>query len=105
MSFYSQIERESNPYRAVQNETKLEECMTKILLEYSQAPDQIPPFSHSVSLRNDLAIESLSLVSVLLRIGDALGVDLVESGFELGRLETFGDLVTLAKTLQAAVEP
>jgi hypothetical protein len=49
-------------------------------------------------LQNDLAIESLSLVSLTLRLGDELGVDVVELGIELGGVRTIGDLVEMAKT-------
>jgi hypothetical protein len=35
----------------------------------------------------------------MLRIGDLLGVDLVESGVDLARLATVGDLLALARSL------
>ncbi len=57
------------------------------------------PLSPSLSLRRDLSIDSLSLVSLALRLGDELHVDLVERGVDLGRLDTVGDLVELARSL------
>jgi acyl carrier protein len=84
----------------VQQETQLEECITEILREYSQASSLPSPLKPSLSLRDDLAIESLSLVSVVLRLGDILGVDVVDSGFELHTLDTVGSLMALGKKLQ-----
>ena len=52
-----------------------------------------------LSLKNDLAIESLSLVSLTLRLGDELGVDVAEMGLELGEVKTLGDLQNIALTI------
>lgn len=62
---------------------------------------QLPagPLGAHLSLRDDLAIESLSLVSLTLRLADELGVDVVELDIELGEVKTFGDLVRVAQTL------
>lgn len=55
-----------------------------------------------LSLKNDLAIESLSLVSLTLRLGDELGKDVVEMGLELGDVKTLGDLLEIAHTISRA---
>jgi acyl carrier protein len=70
-----------------------------LVLQYAQTTPDLP-MSPSLSLRRDLSIDSLSLVSLTLRIGDEVGVDLIEAGVDLGRLDTVGDLVALFQTLQ-----
>jgi acyl carrier protein len=79
-------------------DTGLDERIASLVLEYAQTPCA-PPLAATLSLQRDLTIDSLSLVSLVLRIGDEVGVDLVEAGVELGRLATVGDLVTLARSL------
>jgi len=77
----------------------LEACVERLVLEYAQSAPPERPLHSGLSLRNDLAIESLSLVSLTLRLGGELGVDIVEQGVELGRLSTVGDLLDVARTL------
>lgn len=77
----------------------LEERITRLLVEYAQSIPDERPLDPALSLRKDLAIESLSLVSLTLRLGDELAVDVVEMGLELGKLETFGDLVRVGRLL------
>jgi acyl carrier protein len=69
------------------------------LLDHAQSVPAQRPLSSELSLRKDLAIESLSLVAVALRLGEELGVDMLESGIDLGRLDTVGDLVIIAHGL------
>jgi acyl carrier protein len=88
-----------------QTEEPIENRITDILLEYAQNVPAMRPFSSSLSLRNDLAIESLSLVSLTLRLGEAFEVDLIELDLELGKLETVGDLVALGRTLKEKGRP
>lgn len=45
-------------------------------------------------------IESLSLVSLTVRLGEELGVDIVELGLELGDVKNVGDLVNLARVIE-----
>src|SRR5260221_14128776 len=78
----------------------LEERITEILLEYAQRAPDMRPLDSSLSLHDDLEIESLQLVSVALRLGDELEVDLIERGVELANLRTVGDLVSLGRSLQ-----
>jgi len=77
----------------------VESCVERLVLEYAQSVPSERPLRPSLSLRNDLAIESLALVSLALRLGGELGVDIVEQGVELGRLSTLGDLLDAARTL------
>jgi acyl carrier protein len=74
----------------------------RLVLEYAQSVPPGRPLDAGLSLQNDLAIESLTLVSLTLRLGDELGVDVVELGLELGNLKTLGDLVAAAKTISDA---
>lgn len=71
----------------------------RLVREFAQGIPAGRPLDGKLSLKNDLAIESLSLVSLTLRLGDELGVDVVEMGVELGGVQTLGDLVAVADTL------
>ena len=77
----------------------MESCVERLVLEYAQSVPSERPLRPSLSLRNDLAIESLALVSLALRLGGELGVDIVEQGVELGKLSTVGDLLDVARAL------
>ncbi len=79
--------------------------MERLVLEYAQSIPKRRPLEAHLSLRDDLAIESLSLVSLTLRIGDEIGVDVMEVGVELGGVKTFGDLVRVAHSLERAGKP
>jgi acyl carrier protein len=76
----------------------VEEQVTALVLEYSQNPPT-GVLDPKASLRNDLGVDSLSLVSVAVRLGDEYGVDLVERGTDLGKLQTLGDLFALGHEL------
>jgi acyl carrier protein len=76
----------------------LDRRIADLVLSYAQTPP-LAPLSASLSLRRDLSIDSLSLVSLTLRLGDELHVDLVERGLDLSRLDTVGDLIALARSL------
>jgi acyl carrier protein len=78
----------------------LEDRVERLVLEYAQSLPAARPLDRGLSLRNDLVIESLSLVSLTLRLGDELGVDLVEAGLELGDVKTVGDLVSMAHAIE-----
>lgn len=78
-----------------------EDQVTRVLLEFADrapAGGALPP---TTSLRRDLAIESLALVSVMVRIGEELGVDLADANVELVGVETVGDVMALARGLAA----
>jgi acyl carrier protein len=74
----------------------------RLVREFAQGIPAGRTLDGDLSLRNDLAIESLSLVSLTLRLGDELGVDVVELGLELGDVKTFRDLVAVADTISRA---
>jgi acyl carrier protein len=71
----------------------------RLVLEYAQAMPAGRPLDRGLSLRDDLVIESLSLVSLTLQMGDELGVNVMDLGIELGGLKTLGDLVDMARAL------
>ena len=77
----------------------LDERVTRLVTEYAQAPPD-GPLHPKLTLRGDLAIDSLALVSMTIRLGEEFGVDIVDSGVELGQLETVGDLAAIAQKLQ-----
>lgn len=79
----------------------IEPKINALVLEYAQTPPT-GPLDPKASLRRDLGVDSLSLVSVAVAIGDELGIDLVEHGADLSKLETLGDLVALGRELQRA---
>jgi acyl carrier protein len=70
----------------------------RLVCEYAQNPPALP-LDGALSLREDLAIESLSLVSLTVRLGDELGVDILDAELELGDVKTVADLVGVAKKL------
>jgi acyl carrier protein len=77
----------------------LDSLVGRLLAEYAQKP--LPaPLDPRLSLREDLAVESLSLVSLVVRLGDELGVDASDDSLELGNLVTVGDLVAMAQRLE-----
>src|SRR5712691_13406826 len=64
----------------------VEQRITRLVLEYAQnvpQDGQAHPLEPRLSLRKDLEIESLSLVSVAIRLGEEFDVDLVEAGVDL----------------------
>jgi acyl carrier protein len=80
----------------------VEACVERLVLEYAQSLPTARPLDPGLSLREDLVIESLSLVSLTVRLGDELGVDVVELGLELGDMKTLGDLVGIARAISSA---
>ncbi len=84
----------------------VETLVTELLLEHAQNVPSQRPFPGALSIRKDLAVESLSLVAVTLRLGEELNVDVLEAGIDFGGLDTVGDLVTIARGLvQRAQQP
>jgi acyl carrier protein len=77
-----------------------EERVTRVLATYAESAPR-GALSPTMSLRRDLEIESLTLVSALLRIGDELGVDFADAGVSLVGVETVGDVIALARRVTA----
>ena len=77
-----------------------EACVERLVLEYAENVPETRPLDGRLSLHDDLAIESLSLVSLVLRLGGELGVDVIERGLEIGALKTLADLIDVARSLQ-----
>jgi acyl carrier protein len=74
----------------------LEALVGRLVKEYAEVPLQGDP-DPDASLRRDLGIESLSLVSLALRIGEALAVDQTAAGHELHRIDTVADLIAMCR--------
>jgi acyl carrier protein len=85
---------------------ELEETVTRLVLEYAQdVPQGARPLDRALTLRDDLAVDSLSLVSLMVRIGEEFGVsDLERWGAELQALRTVGDLVDFGRALERSQE-
>jgi acyl carrier protein len=81
-------------------EETMQTRLERLVLEYAQTAPEARPLEARLSLQNDLSIESLSLVSLALRLGDEFGVNVVDMDLELGAVKTFGDLVKVAQTLK-----
>jgi acyl carrier protein len=79
----------------------VEESLERLVLEYAESVPPGRPLDARLLLKEDLAIESLSLVSLTVRLGEELGLDVAELGLEFGEMRTFGDLVRVAHTLQS----
>jgi acyl carrier protein len=73
--------------------------ITRLLIQYAQSAGPTRPLAPTLSIREELAVESLSLVSVLVDLGAELEVDINESGVELSRIQTVGDLIALGERL------
>ena len=89
--------------------SSVESKITSLVLEYAlQAPDD-RPLRPEYSLRDEIGLDSFALVSLMLRLGEELNVDLAEEsgrlGIDLQQIVTFGDLVRMAKTLSAVKTP
>ena len=89
----------STPTTASSERGPLESWVGRLVAEYAQKT-VAGPLDPGMSLRDDLAVESLSLVSLVVRLGDELGVDASDDSLELEGLVTLGDLVGLARRLE-----
>ena len=76
--------------------------LANVLAEYVPVMPTNRPLAEELSLRQDLALDSLALVSVLVRLGDDFGTDVADHDFELAGIETVGDLHDLLKQLARA---
>jgi acyl carrier protein len=79
----------------------VESKITDLVVEYALHPPVERPLRPDLSLRDDIGLDSFSLVSLMLRLGEEFNVDLAEEstrlGINLGEIATFGDLVRLGQ--------
>jgi len=79
----------------------IESKITELVLEYALNAPPDRPLRPELSLRDDIGVDSFSLVSLMLRLGEEFNVDLAEEstrlGINLGEIATFGDLVKLGQ--------
>ena len=84
----------------------VESMITDLILEYALSAPADRPLRAEFSLRDDIGLDSFSLVSVILRLGEELNVDLMEEstrlGIDLQSIATFGDLVRLSQAISKA---
>ena len=73
--------------------------VASVLAEYAPVMPANRPLPGGLSLRQDLALDSLALVSVLIRLGNDFGVEVGDQDFDLAGLATVGDLVDLVERL------
>ena len=78
---------------------KTHDRVASVLAEYVPVMPANRPLPEGLSLRQDLALDSLGLVSVLIRLGDDFGIDVDDQEFDLAGLETVGDLADLVEKL------
>lgn len=79
----------------------VESMITDLILEYALNAPADRPLRAEFSLRDEIGLDSFSLVSLMLRLGEEFNVDLAEEsarlGIDLGTISTFGDLVKLGR--------
>jgi acyl carrier protein len=86
-------------------ESKINDKITDLVLEYALHPPEERPLRPELSLREEIGLDSFALVSLMLRIGEEFSVDLAEessrAGINLQEISTFGDLLKLGQTFAA----
>jgi acyl carrier protein len=86
----------------VQN-VELESMITNLVLEYAMHAPPDRPLRPEFSLRDEIGLDSLALVSLMVRLGEEFEVDFVEESSRLGlnlhEIATFGDLVRLGRAV------
>ena len=82
--------------------------ITDLVLEYALHVPAERPLKPELSLRDEIGLDSFSLVSVMLRLGEELKVDLAEEsaklGIDLQQISTFGDLLRLGRAFSIPAE-
>ena len=76
--------------------------VASVLAEYAPVMPANRPLPRGLSLRQDLALDSLALVSVLIRLGNDFGVEVEDQEFDFAGLGSVGDLVDLVGRLAVA---
>ncbi len=86
----------------------IESMVTNLVVEYSLNVPAERPIRPELSLRDEIGLDSFSLVSVMFRLGEELNLNLVEEstrrGIDLQTISTFGDLVRVARTFSQPAE-
>jgi acyl carrier protein len=89
-------------------DASIESMVTNLVVEYSLSVPAERTIRPELSLRDEIGLDSFSLVSVMLRLGEELNLDLVEEstrrGIDLQTIATFGDLVRVARTFSQPAE-
>lgn len=84
-----------------EGDAALDQKVDNLILEYAQnRPAGGPSLDGALTLRGDLAVDSLALVSLTIRLGEELGVDVVESGLDFSTMQTVADLRGIARQLR-----
>ncbi len=78
---------------------ELQKRVAELLAEYAAVAVDPASLDGSRTLAGDLGIESLSLVSLLLRVAEELEVDLVALGIDLTGIDTVEGLMQLARKM------
>jgi acyl carrier protein len=90
------------------NPSGVEMMITDLVLEYALNAPPERPLRSELSLKDEIGLDSFSLVSVMLRLGEALNVDLAEEssrmGIDLQQISTFGDLVRIGRTFSPSTD-
>lgn len=86
----------------------VESMITDLVVEYALNVPAERPLRPELSLRDEIGLDSFSLVSVMLRLGEELKIDLTEEsarlGIDLQGIATFGDLVRLGRAFATVTE-
>jgi acyl carrier protein len=79
----------------------VESKIESLVKEYALNAPTDGPLRAELSLRDEIGLDSFSLVSLMLRLGEEFNVDLAEEssrlGIDLQQISTFGDLVRLGR--------
>ena len=81
---------------------RLKERIIAIIKEAVPSSFSRIPIQPSAHLRRDLGIDSLSLVSMVYRFEEELGVDLSEASVPLTEVRTVQDIIVVASELLGA---
>ena len=75
------------------------DLVASVLAEYVPVMPATRPLPEGLSLRLDLELDSLALVSVVVRLGDDFGIDVSDQAFDMAEVQTVGDLANLVEQL------
>jgi len=85
---------------------QVSEKISALVREYALNAPPERTLGDELSLRDDIGLDSFSLVSLLLRLGEEYNVDFAEESARLGinleQISTFGDLLHLGQAFSKA---